>query len=161
MDVNYQLSKLASANYIQGSIMQFSTNLNSLSVGNRIIDSEHKKLGGIITDIGQLILVNHVVAVEAAIRMLNDGLRYYFAVEEDIAQAVNFDFAQHRLAHITFLNKFQDITDKFMSLDGKWSKLERNDFIDSLNGLLIQHIQEDSKPLKIVLDTYLYDFKPK
>lgn len=140
--------------------MLFSTNHGSLSVGNRILDSEHQKLEGIINDIGQLILVNHVDALLEAFKLQNDILRTYFVVEENIALAVNFDFAKHRLAHQNLLNKFQLIKDKLMSQNCKWSMLERKDCIDSLNGCLIQHIKEDSKPLKIVLDTYLYDFKP-
>ena len=140
--------------------MQFSVNYRSLSVGNKIIDTEHQKLASIINDIAQLLLVNHIVALSVAIKILNDSLRDYFVIEENIAQAVNFDFTQHRLAHQTLLNNFHAITNKLMSQNGKYSKLERKDCIDSLNGFLIQHIQEDSKPLKIVLGTHLYDFKP-
>jgi len=140
--------------------MPFLTNYRSLSVGNRIIDSEHQKLGIIINDIAQLMLVNHVVALSVAIKILNDRLRDYFVVEENIAQAVNFDFTQHRLAHRILLNNFHVITNKLMSQDGKCSNLERKNYTDALNGFLIQHIQQDSKPLKMVLDTHIYDFKP-
>jgi hemerythrin-like metal-binding protein len=140
--------------------MQFSINQRSLSVGNRIIDTEHKKLGDIINDIGQLILVKHDVALSMAITLLNDALRHYFVVEENIAKAVNFDFTQHNLAHQALLNEIHGITHKLMNQYHKFSDLERKHFIDSLNGCLIQHIQDNSRPLKVVLDNYVYDFKP-
>lgn len=140
--------------------MEFSARLNSHSVGNRSIDSQHQILDGLITDIGQLIMVNHVVALSVAVRMLHESLQHYFVVEENIAQAVGFDFTKHRLAHQRLANIFRAITDKFTSQIGKHSRIERRDFIDSLRDPLIQHIEVDSKPFKIVLDTHLYDLKP-
>jgi len=140
--------------------MQYSANLRLQSVGNRIIDSEHEKLIGIINDIGQLMLVKHDVALSVAIKILNDALHHYFVVEENIANAVNFDFSDHRMAHQALLNEVHAVTDKLMVKIGECSSPERKRLIEFLNGLLIQHIQEDSKPFKIVLDTHLYDLKP-
>jgi len=140
--------------------MQFSGNFNSLSVGNRTIDSEHQKISAIVNDISQLILVDHIVALSVAVKMLADCLQEYFWIEENFAQAVNFDFTKHRLAHQALLNNFRVITDKIISQNGKFSKLERKVYTDSLNELLIQHIKVDSKSLKVVLDTCFYDFKP-
>jgi len=140
--------------------MQFSGGFNSLSVGNRTIDSEHHKLIDIVNDISQLILVDHMVALSVAIKMLTDHLQEYFLIEEYIAQAVKFDFTKHRLAHQALSNKFQVITDRVINQNGKLSKLERKVCIDSLNEILTHHIKFDSKPLKEILDTYLYDFSP-
>ena len=139
--------------------MELSRNLNSLSVGNRTIDSEHQKLGTNINDIGQLLLVNHVVALSVAIKMLTDSLEEYFSVEESIAKAANFDFTKHKLAHQTLLDNFKLITDKLISQNIKLSEIERKVCIDSLYELLIRHIKCDSKSFKLVLDAYLYDFR--
>ena len=140
--------------------MQLSKHINLLSVGNRIIDSEHQILDGLIFDIGQLIMVNHNVALSIVIRMLHENLHHYFAVEESIAQAVGFNFTNHRLIHQTLSDNCRAITDKFTNQIGEHSNIERLDFINSLNDLLTQHIRVDSKPFKKVLDTYLYDLKP-
>jgi hemerythrin-like metal-binding protein len=144
----------------RGGAMQFPPSPNSSSVGNRIIDSEHKKLFGMINDIAQLINLNHGVALSVAIKLLNDSLHEYFEVEENIAHAVNFDFANHRMAHKKLSNEIKSITSKILSQNSKWSSLERKESIKSLNDRLSQHIKVDSRPLKIVLDTHLYDFKP-
>jgi hypothetical protein len=46
-----------------------------------------------------LITVKSDVALSVACKLLSDSLPDYFAVEESIAQALNFDFTQHRQAH--------------------------------------------------------------
>ena len=138
--------------------MQFSN--KSLSVGNRIIDSEHQKLGDIINDIGQLMLVNHDVALSVAIKTLTDALSHYFVVEENVAKAVNFDFAEHSLAHQKIFDEFQVITHKLMEQYRKQSRIDRKLFIDAMNNCLVRHVQEDSKPFTVVMGKYLYDFAP-
>jgi hemerythrin-like metal-binding protein len=140
--------------------MQFPPSSGLPSIGNRILDSEHNKLIGMIEDIGQLVFLNHGVALSVALKLLNNGLRDYFAVEENIAHAVNFDFTNHRLTHQYLSNEIKLITNKILSQNDKWSSLEKKSSIKSLNDCLIQHIKVDSKPFKTVLDTYLYDFKP-
>jgi hypothetical protein len=113
-----------------------------------------------INDMAQLIFINHDVALSVALKLLNDGLREYFSVEESIAHAVNFDFTDHRLAHRKLLDDIKHITNRIMNHNAKWSGPERKDTIKSLNDSLIQHIKVDSMPFKLVLDTYPYDFKP-
>jgi hemerythrin-like metal-binding protein len=140
--------------------MPYSSKYSSLSIGNRIIDSEHKKLSGVINEMSNLILVNHVVALSVQFKILNDCLRNYFLVEERIARAAGFDFTQHRLAHQLLLYKCQSVKEKLMTHTGNWSTLERKECIESLNDSLIQHVKWDSKPLKKVLDTLSYDFNP-
>lgn len=131
-----------------------------LSVGNRILDTEHKKLHGIINGIADSIAARDNTALLDAFELLESGLRAYFVVEESIAQAVDFDFTQHRLAHQGLLNKFQRIKVELMAKNGMCSKFDDECYIDSLRNCLIRHIKVDDKPLKIVLETHFYDFKP-
>ena len=140
--------------------MQFPPNPGSLSVGNSIIDSEHNKLFGLINDIAQLINLNHGVALSVSLKLLNDSLHPYFAMEENIAHMVKFDFTYHRQAHKKLSDEIKLITDRIMSKNVTWSNLERKDIIKSLNDCLINHIKIDSRQFKAVLDTYSYDFKP-
>ncbi len=131
-----------------------------LSVGNKILDSEHKNLLGIIEGIASLIVARDVATLSEAFELLENRLRVYFVVEGNIAQAVNFDFTQHRLAHQHLLNEVQRIKDGLMTRNGMQSKLEKEGYINSLRNCLIRHIKMDAEPFKLVLDTYLYDFKP-
>lgn len=131
-----------------------------LSVGNRTLDSEHKKLHGIINKITQSIVDRNVAALPEVFDLLEDYLRSYFVVEENIARAINFDFAQHKLAHQNLLSEFQGIRDELAVKNGLWSDEKGRDYAHSLMACLVQHIKKDGKPLKIILDTCLYDFNP-
>jgi len=137
-----------------------STWTKQLSTGNRILDSEHKKLHGIINQIVCSVVARNVAALSEAFELLENCLCVYFAAEENIAQAINFDFTQHRLAHQHLLDEFQCMKDELTAKNGMWTDEEGEDYAHSLMNYLIQHIKEDGKPLKIVLDTCLYDFKP-
>lgn len=131
-----------------------------LSIGNRIIDSTHKEALGIINNIVRSIAARDVAALLEAFELLENGLRAYFVVEKNIAQAVNFDFNQHELAHLHLLNKLHCVKDELTDKSGLWSDDEVENYSHSLWNCLIQHIKKDSQPLKIVLDTHFYDFNP-
>jgi len=131
-----------------------------LSIGNRTLDSEHKKLHGIIEKIACSIVARDVAALSQAFDLLENCLYIYFVTEENIAQAINFDFAQHRLVHQHLLNEFQRIRDELTVKNGRWSDDEGMNYAHFLMACLIRHIKKDGRPLKIVLDTCLYDFNP-
>ncbi|MDO8292518.1 MAG: hemerythrin family protein [Gallionella sp.] len=137
-----------------------STWTKQLSIGNRILDSEHKKLHGIINQIDCSVVARNVAALSEAFELLESCLYDYFAVEENIAQAIGFDFTQHKLAHQHLLNEFQRIKGKLTAKNGMWPDEEGENYAHSLMNCLIQHITQDGKPLRIVLDTCLYDFNP-
>lgn len=137
--------------------MEFS---HELSIGNRTIDSEHKKLQDIVNEIVGIIKAGEVAALSNAFELLEKCLQAYFAIEEYIAEALNFDFAQHRLAHQRLLKEFQQIRDVLMTKVGVWSKSEEKGHIGSLRACLTRHIKEDGKPFKAVLNAQFYDFKP-
>ena len=137
-----------------------STWTKQLSIGNRILDSEHKKLHGIINQIVCSVAARNVAALSEAFELLESCLCDYFAVEENIAQAIGFDFTQHKLAHQHLLNEIQRIKGMLTAKNGMWSDEEGKNYAHSLMNCLIQHITQDGKPLRIVLDTCLYDFNP-
>lgn len=131
-----------------------------LSVGNKILDAIHKELHGMIGRITRLVIARDVTALLEAFELLENCLCAYFVVEENIAQAIGFDFAQHKLAHQHLLNEYQRMRDELTAKNGMWSDDEGENHAHSLMNCLIQHIKKDGKPLKIVLDTCLYDFYP-
>jgi len=140
--------------------MPYAQNQGLPSVGNKIIDSEHTKLIGMVNDIAQLIHLNHGVALSVALKLLDVGLREYFVMEENIASAVGFDFSYHRQSHQQLLKEIRSITDKIVRQNDKWSSVDRKNCISSLNDCLIRHIKVDSRPFVQVLETHAYDFRP-
>lgn len=131
-----------------------------LSIGNRTLDSEHRNLHGITSKLARSIVARDVAVLSETFDLLENCLCAYFVVEENIAQAVNFDFAQHKLAHQHLLHEFQRIKNELMVKNGKWSDDEGKNYAHLLMYHLLQHIKKDGWPLKIVLDTCLYDFNP-
>lgn len=129
-------------------------------MGNRILDSEHKKLHDTINGISSIIKVGKVAALSEALELLENSLRSYFVVEENIAEALNFDFTQHKLAHQILLKRFQRIKDELMAKNNRRSKSEEKEYSAYLIDCLIRHIKDDGKPLKAMLSTQLYDLKP-
>lgn len=130
-----------------------------LSIGNRILDSEHKKLHGVLGEISHLIEARNIAGLPKAFEQLESRLCAYFAAEEHIARAVNFDFARHRLAHQYLLDELQRIRNELMGCSDI-RRLGDGNYAFRLMSCLLRHVKEDSRPLKIVLDTCFYDFNP-
>jgi len=134
---------------------------NQLSVGNRMIDAIHKEVFDMINRVVHSVKAKDQAALTEAFEQLENCLCNYFAVEEKVAQAIGFDFIKHRLAHQYLLNELKRIREELRAKNNAWSKFEQNTYIDLLRYCWIRHITEDAKPLKIVLETHFYDFKPE
>lgn len=134
--------------------------IEELSVGNRIIDSAHKDIFSILNRVDYLIGARDVATLAETFKLLENCLRAYFEIEEKIALAINFDFAEHKLMHHLLLKEFQRIRNILAEKNGMWSDREGEDFTISLAKCIVQHIKDEEKPMKIVLDTLYYDFQP-
>lgn len=137
---------------------------HNLSVGNKILDYTHKELLNIVSWMNHLIDVDDPHTLLDAIDLFENRLNAYFANEESIAQAVGFDFAEHKLSHQYLMEVFGGTCLKnkgwLMTENGALPKIEVKKDIDFLKNCLVQHIKKDSKPLKIILDTQFYTFAP-
>ena len=131
-----------------------------LSIGNRTLDLEHKELLHIINWMDHLIEVADPVTLSQAFELFEGKLQANFADEEKIAQAINIDFTDHKLTHQQLLMVFGQVKEGVWTTDGMPPKNEAKIHVSALKNKFIQHIMIDGKPLKIVLDTCLYDFKP-
>lgn len=133
---------------------------NNLRMGNRVIDHAHKELLSIVNRIARSISAGDVADLSEAFKLLEKNLCAYFVVEGNIAQTLNSDFTQHRLAHQSLLNEVRRIKDGLMTNNGKCSKFEEICYVNSLGYCLIRHIKEECKPLKTVLRRNTYNFNP-
>ena len=131
-----------------------------LSVGNRFLDSEHRQLHKMINEIISLIEAGDVAALSEAFALLEIYLSAYFLDEEQIAHAIGIDFTRHRHTHQEIQSELKRIKDAVIAKNGNCPEHEKDNYIDTLRYCLFKHIKEDSRPLKILLDTQLYDFKP-
>ena len=134
---------------------------NHLSIGNRAIDSAHEHIFSIINKASDLIGAQDGDALAETLKLLEDNLCAYFEVEEKIAQAVNVDFTEHDLVHQHLLSGLQRMRNVLAEKNGKWPDGEVEAFAIQWAKRFIQHIKIEGEPLKFVLNTYFYDFKPE
>lgn len=132
----------------------------NIRVGNRIIDYEHKKMFDIIHRIQRSIMTKDCAAIAVDFKLLEDIAYALFLVEEKVARSVDFDFTLHNLAHQNLLETYQQLGDELANRNGAWSDGEGEAYIYLISNCLMRHLEHESRPLRIVLDTYLYDFKP-
>lgn len=133
---------------------------HDLSIGNRILDSGHRELLDIIDRVIHSTETMDTASLLRTCVSLEDRLRAYFADEENIARTVDFRFAEHALSHQRLLEKLGHTRDALMAKGGMLSEAEARKCIVFFRNCLVQHIMEDSRELKIVLDTHYYDLKP-
>lgn len=134
---------------------------NELSVGNAIIDAEHRNLISLVNEVKHGIKIKDSHALPQAFKILEHWLYVHFANEEKIAQAVGFSFERHKLAQQHSLKELLYMRDELVIKDGIWSDGAANHFICSLrNWAVNEHIIKLDMLMKPVLQNYDYNFWP-
>lgn len=130
-----------------------------LSVGNAIIDAEHRNLIGMVNEIRYGIRIRDSSALSQAFKLLENWLCIHFVNEEKIARAVKFPFAQHKLAQQHSLKELQHMRDELVIKDGIWSDGAANHFNRSLkNWMIDRHIIKLDMLMKPALQNHDYHF---
>jgi len=132
-----------------------------LSVGNAVIDSEHRNLISIASNARRAIRARDSSILSQEIEHLENWLYVHFANEGMIAQAVNFDFSQHKLAQQCWLKELWFLRDALTGKSGLWSDNAVEHFSHFLSDWIIDgHIISLDMSMKPVLQTYDYNFLP-
>lgn len=129
-----------------------------LSVGNDLIDGDHKKLILAINDVTQAIETRDGAAISKAYKLLNVLMGIHFINEEKIARAVNIPFDANNLHHLQLMDEIKYMINKLDSLQGIWPDHVVKMYSRFLNEWIIKHIVEDDMKMKPVLETYPYNF---
>lgn len=131
-----------------------------LSVGNELIDSEHRNLLKVINDVESAIRARDSSNLPRMLRVLEDCVRGHFADEEHIAQAIGFDFTHNKLEHEYVQNELTHMSEELGTMDGSWSESAAMHYSYFLSEWMVEHILQEDMLMKPVLQTYPYDFKP-
>lgn len=131
-----------------------------MSVGNEIIDSEHKKILDLVNAVDRVIRTKDSALFSQALNLLEETTRSHFENEEKIAQAIHFPFDEHNLEHQYILGEFQVIKEKLAASQARWSESVAEHYYMFLSTWAIDHVMEDDMKMKPLLETYPYDFKP-
>jgi len=131
-----------------------------LSVGNAIIDSDHKELIAMINGAEYMIKKRDSYALSLAFDHIEHWLRVHFANEEMIAQAANYPFAKHKLEHENVLKTFCFMRNVIAGKNGIWNEDAAEHYSEFLSDWLTDHLLDEDMLMKPVLQTYPYDSRP-
>jgi hemerythrin-like metal-binding protein len=131
-----------------------------LSVGNVVIDSEHRNLICLINNATRAIGTRDRFSLPQELEHLENWLCIHFANEERIAQAVSFPSARLRLAQQCSLDALRHLRDEMEAKYGMWSEGAAWHFSRLLEAWMIEHITKVDMPMKPMLQTHDYNFWP-
>lgn len=131
-----------------------------LSVGNALLDREHKNLIGMVNSIEYAIHKKDMDSLLKKIKSFKDDAGIHFANEARFAQVLHSDFEQHELAHQHLLKKLQQTVDELDVRAGGCPDYVMDYYPQFLRDWLIEHISDEDMKMKPVLQSHPYDFEP-
>lgn len=131
-----------------------------LSVGNEMIDAEHKNLIVVVNSVEQAIGTGDRAALSKAFDLLDTYMHIHFRNEERIAEAANIPFAQNKLEHRHLLKEMRYMREELETRNGIWPDDLVKKYSRFLSGWMTDHIIKEDMQLKPALQNYPYDFKP-
>jgi hemerythrin len=130
-----------------------------LSVGNAVIDSDHKKLFELVNDITCATKEKNNSALVRALKPFKDCMNHHSITEEQFARALNFPFGMHNVAHQNMQAEL-DLTEYELKKNSMENIFVMEDYAQFLWDWLIKHITEEDMLMRPVLQICPYDFKP-
>lgn len=131
-----------------------------LSVGNAVIDSDHKNLIALTHGVGRAIGAGDCQVMAQAFEMLEGWLDVHFANEEKIVRAIGSDFVRLKRAQRFSLKELQYLRDDLLSKNGIWSESAARHYTHFLKVWMIEHITKVDMQMKPALQSRDYIFWP-
>jgi hemerythrin len=132
-----------------------------LSVGNDILDKDHKLLIEIINQTGVHMENNDLIALKTDLQRLHEYSLEHFAREEKFAVAVGFEQASglHQ-SHQMLMKRLENIRTAYMKAEKTWSPQLAQEFLEFLRNWLVDHIIREDLQMKPLLQKRSPDFAP-
>lgn len=130
-----------------------------LSVGNAMIDSDHKNLIDVVNRVKEAIMTRDRAALSLTVELLDAYMQIHTQNEEKIAASVNYPFAQDKLAQQQLRDEMAYMMNKLESVFD-WPDNLLNMYSRYLDGWMNDHIIKTNMQLKPALKAYPYDFIP-
>lgn len=132
-----------------------------LSVGNAILDADHRCLLSFVNDVANAIRAGDGSSLAQGFGLLENCLGVHFENEEKIALAIKLPFGQIKLAQQYSLKELQLMRNELVGRGGIWSDNMAEHFSQSLKKWMIdEHIIKRDMLMKPVLQTHDYNFWP-
>ena len=132
---------------------------DQLSVGNDLIDNDHKYLIEIVNKAEDHLKANSRVAVMAVLDELTHYGQTHFEREERVAKAVGYPKAdQLHESHIALVASLQQLKSE---LGESWTEEAQVQFTTFLRDWLIQHVIKEDIPMKPWMVKFSPRFDPR
>ena len=131
-----------------------------MSVGNELMDAEHKTLLGMVNHIEDAISAKDPAALLDSFSLFANSVRAHFRDEAKLAQAIDYPFDDHVREHQYVLKELEAMKNEIAARKGKWSESAAEHYLGFLSAWSTAHIDEDDMKMKPLLVTLPYDFKP-
>lgn len=131
-----------------------------LSVGNAVIDSDHKNLMVVVNSVEAAIGTRNRAALEKSFELLDTYMDLHFRNEEKIAEVIKFPFAQSRFEHRQLMHEMRYMKEKLVSDFSHWPDRLVDQYSRFLDGWMTEHIIKTDMRMKPALQAYPYDFCP-
>lgn len=131
-----------------------------LSVGNGLIDSDHKNLIVVVNSLEQAIGTRDRAAISNSYKLLDTYMGIHCRNEEKIAEAIKYPFARNRFAHQQLMHEMRYMIEELGSNLGHWPDNLLDRYSHFLSDWMTDHIVKTDMKMKPALQAYPYDFKP-
>ena len=133
---------------------------DNLSVGNALMDSDHRNLFGMIGTVDHALRSGNSQILSQAFQRLVVSVGIHFANEERLAQVIDLPFDSHKKLNLYLQQELEHMRSELDAKDGLWSEGAVEHFSHSLRNWMAAHLGRDERLLKPVLSAQPYDLRP-
>ncbi|MDP1633309.1 MAG: hemerythrin family protein [Gallionellaceae bacterium] len=135
---------------------------DQLSVGNNVIDGDHKYLVEIINEVEQSLKAKNKSALAATLEKLAKYSQVHFDREERIAQAAGYtQVPTLSQSHQALMKKLEQMTVDTNAMGMEWSAETGEHFAAFLRDWLLDHVIKEDLLMKPVLQKHSPSFDPR
>jgi len=133
-----------------------------LSVGNNVIDSDHKYLFELINKVEQSLQTENKNDLSASLNDLAKYSEVHFDREEKIADAIGYHQVAHlKKSHQNLLKVLDQMKAEIISVEYEWTLEKINKFAQFLRDWIINHVIKEDLLMKPLLQKYSPSFDPR
>jgi len=133
-----------------------------LSVGNNVIDTDHRYLIDIINRVEQSLGAKDRRELSAALESLSKYSQEHFAREEKIARAAGYEQVPDLShSHEALIKQLDQMKTEIREMGQEWSAAMADDFTKLLRSWLIDHVIKEDLLMKPVLQKHSPLFDPR
>jgi hemerythrin len=133
-----------------------------LSVGNNVIDADHKFLIEIINQAEHSLKAKNKAELSQALESLSKYSKMHFDREEKIADAAGYSQVPHLSeSHHDLLKQLDQVRGEIDAMGQEWSSETIDHFTNFLRGWLINHVIKEDLLMKSVLNKFSPSFDPR